>query len=142
MTGRSITAIAVARPCAIFSSADTRPASSPSPYRSSSSTTKRGDTALRPAGTCVSWATTGRSRSFSAFLDASMIDHSPASSLVADRTAAAPSNTARRGPEATRRVLVVDDEEGIRRAIGRFLKTRGFDVVTAESGDEALSQLG
>ena len=41
-----------------------------------------------------------------------------------------------------RRVLVVDDEESIRRAIGKFLKTRGFEVVTAESGDEALLQLG
>ena len=39
------------------------------------------------------------------------------------------------------RVLVVDDEESIRRAIGRFLKTRGFDVVTAESGAEALEHL-
>lgn len=41
-----------------------------------------------------------------------------------------------------RRVLVVDDEESIRRAIGKFLKTRGFDVVTVESGDQALLQLG
>jgi putative nucleotidyltransferase with HDIG domain len=41
-----------------------------------------------------------------------------------------------------RRVLVVDDEESIRRAIGKFLKTRGFEVVTVESGDEALLQLG
>ena len=41
-----------------------------------------------------------------------------------------------------RRVLVVDDEESIRRAIGKFLKARGFEVVTAESGDEALEQLG
>lgn len=40
-----------------------------------------------------------------------------------------------------RRVLVVDDEEGIRRALGKFLRTRGFDVVTAGSGDEALGQL-
>jgi putative two-component system response regulator len=55
----------------------------------------------------------------------------------------APSTTPRRTTEpGTRRVLVVDDEEGIRRAIGKFLRTRGFDVVTAESGDEALSQLG
>jgi putative two-component system response regulator len=42
---------------------------------------------------------------------------------------------------AMRRVLVVDDEESIRRAIGKFLRTRGFDVVTAETGDEALQQL-
>src|SRR6185503_13671678 len=39
------------------------------------------------------------------------------------------------------RVLVVDDEESIRRAIGKFLRSRGFDVVTADSGVEALEQL-
>lgn len=72
-----------------------------------------------------------------------MIDHSAASSLIADRVDVASSSSARRISEsASRRVLVVDDEEGIRRAIGKFLKTRGFDVVTAESGDEALSHLG
>ncbi|MFL5614339.1 MAG: HD domain-containing phosphohydrolase [Gemmatimonadaceae bacterium] len=71
-----------------------------------------------------------------------MIDHSAGTSFIADRTGVE-SSTARRVPEsAARRVLVVDDEEGIRRAIGKFLKTRGFDVVTAESGDEALSHLG
>jgi putative nucleotidyltransferase with HDIG domain len=71
-----------------------------------------------------------------------MIDQSAASTVVADRNAA-PSSTSRRVAEtAARRVLVVDDEEGIRRAIGKFLRTRGFEVVTAESGDEALSQLG
>jgi len=70
-----------------------------------------------------------------------MIDQSASTtfSLPAD----APSKAPRRTAEiAARRVLVVDDEEGIRRAIGKFLRTRGFDVVTAESGDEALAQLG
>lgn len=42
----------------------------------------------------------------------------------------------------TQRVLVVDDEESIRRAIGKFLRARGFEVVTADSGVEALDQLG
>jgi len=73
----------------------------------------------------------------------SMIDSSAASdSAVADHPEAHFS-IMNRGVDATiRRVLVVDDEESIRRAIGKFLRTRGFEVVTAESGDEALLQLG
>src|SRR5690242_6362228 len=70
-----------------------------------------------------------------------MIDQSASSTLSIP--ADAPSKAPRRTAEiAARRVLVVDDEEGIRRAIGKFLRARGFDVVTAESGDEALLQLG
>jgi putative two-component system response regulator len=42
---------------------------------------------------------------------------------------------------ALRRVLVVDDEESIRNAIGKFLKARGFDVAVAENGVEALETL-
>src|SRR5512140_1206380 len=38
-----------------------------------------------------------------------------------------------------RRVLVVDDEESIRTALSRFLRARGYEVVTAENGDEALA---
>ena len=38
----------------------------------------------------------------------------------------------------TRRVLVVDDEETIRTSLARFLRARGFDVTTAESGAAAL----
>jgi response regulator RpfG family c-di-GMP phosphodiesterase len=40
-----------------------------------------------------------------------------------------------------RHVLVVDDEEAIRSALARFLRGRGFDVTTAESGDAALTAL-
>lgn len=40
------------------------------------------------------------------------------------------------------RILVVDDEETIRLALGRFLRSRGFEVATAASGAEALAQLG
>jgi putative two-component system response regulator len=40
-----------------------------------------------------------------------------------------------------RRVIVVDDEQSIREAIGRFLRARGFDVVVADSGSSALEQL-
>jgi cyclic di-GMP phosphodiesterase len=72
-----------------------------------------------------------------------MIDQSSASAILLSEnsnTQARP--TALAGREApVRRVLVVDDEESIRRAIGKFLRARGFEVVTAESGDEALQQL-
>lgn len=42
---------------------------------------------------------------------------------------------------SSRRVLVVDDEEDIRSALARFLRARGFDVTTAESGASALAAL-
>jgi response regulator RpfG family c-di-GMP phosphodiesterase len=38
-----------------------------------------------------------------------------------------------------RHVLVVDDEEPIRSALARFLRARGFDVTTADSGEKALA---
>ncbi len=40
-----------------------------------------------------------------------------------------------------RRLLVVDDEEAIRTALARFLRARGFEVITAESGAAALIAL-
>jgi response regulator RpfG family c-di-GMP phosphodiesterase len=45
------------------------------------------------------------------------------------------------GDEWVKRILVVDDEETIRLALGKFLKTRGYDVHTAESGPAALEHL-
>ncbi|HUO51462.1 MAG TPA: HD domain-containing phosphohydrolase [Gemmatimonadaceae bacterium] len=42
----------------------------------------------------------------------------------------------------TRRVLVVDDEESIRVALSRFLRSRGYDVAAASTGDEALAAIG
>jgi len=39
------------------------------------------------------------------------------------------------------RILVVDDEETIRLVFGRFLRSRGFDVDVAESGEAALEKL-
>jgi response regulator RpfG family c-di-GMP phosphodiesterase len=45
------------------------------------------------------------------------------------------------GEPTVRRVLVVDDEDSIRNAIGKFLKARGYDVAVAESGDIALELL-
>ncbi len=38
------------------------------------------------------------------------------------------------------RVLLVDDDEGIRDALAEFLNTLEFSVVTAENGEEALSK--
>ena len=45
------------------------------------------------------------------------------------------------GEPAVRRVLVVDDEDSIRNAIGKFLRARGYDVEVAESGTAALELL-
>lgn len=40
-----------------------------------------------------------------------------------------------------RRVLVVDDEEMIRTALGKFLRSRGFEVTTCDTGNAALEAL-
>lgn len=42
---------------------------------------------------------------------------------------------------AVRRILVVDDEEAIRTSLARFLRGRGFEVSTADSGVTALATL-
>ena len=39
------------------------------------------------------------------------------------------------------RILVVDDEPEIRRAVGRALTARGFDVETAEDGEKGLAKV-
>lgn len=39
------------------------------------------------------------------------------------------------------RILIVDDEAEIRRALQRNLQAHGFEVITAESGEEALDML-
>ena len=41
-----------------------------------------------------------------------------------------------------KRILVVDDEETIRLALSKFLRTRGFEVQTADCGTAALEALG
>jgi putative two-component system response regulator len=43
-------------------------------------------------------------------------------------------------PDAVR-ILVVDDEDTIRLVLAKYLRTRGFEVATAESGDAALETL-
>lgn len=45
------------------------------------------------------------------------------------------------GGAETKRLLIVDDEETIRLALSKFLRSRGFDAETAESGDAALALL-
>lgn len=42
------------------------------------------------------------------------------------------------GDQGVKRVLVADDEETIRLALGKFLRSRGYEVHTAESGTAAL----
>jgi putative two-component system response regulator len=54
-------------------------------------------------------------------------------SLAYDHPAIAPAPAAR--------ILVVDDEDTIRLVLGKFLRTRGFDVGTADCGDAALEML-
>jgi DNA-binding NtrC family response regulator len=44
--------------------------------------------------------------------------------------------------EEPKKVLVVDDEEGIRAGIERILSKRGFEVHLAASGEQALEMLG
>ncbi len=57
---------------------------------------------------------------------------------VAAEEATAPTG---RPPAAHGTVMVVDDEEGVRRMAARALDRAGFDVVEAENGLEALSRL-
>ncbi|MFW5858229.1 MAG: response regulator [Planctomycetota bacterium] len=44
--------------------------------------------------------------------------------------------------EARARVLVVDDEENIRRMFERFLRRDGFEILSAATGEEAFGVLG
>ena len=62
----------------------------------------------------------------------------PASHRIVPRPT--PSLRAVAGPSQTR-ILLVDDEESIRFALSRFLRSRGYEVVMAESGAAALARL-
>jgi len=42
---------------------------------------------------------------------------------------------------AQKRVMFVDDEEGVRLAWNRYLSEHGFDVTTAEDGEKAITKL-
>lgn len=48
----------------------------------------------------------------------------------------------RTAPDQPNRLLIVDDEEGIRSSLARFLRSRGFEVYTAECGAAALDLMG
>jgi DNA-binding response OmpR family regulator len=45
-------------------------------------------------------------------------------------------------PHRTGRLLIVDDDEGVRRAFARILEMRGHDVRTAANADDGLRDLG
>jgi putative two-component system response regulator len=45
------------------------------------------------------------------------------------------------GEQATKRLLIVDDEETIRLALGKFMRSIGYEVVTADCGPAALELL-
>src|SRR5690349_5845226 len=70
-----------------------------------------------------------------------MIDQSLAPESLLERPSSQPGYGRSLIDATGARVLVVDDEESIRRALGKFLRSRGFEVVTAESGDAALKAL-
>ena len=57
-----------------------------------------------------------------------------------DMPTGAPIGTSSAPP--VRRILLVDDEAAIRVALGKLLRTQGFEVETAESGRAALDALG
>lgn len=40
------------------------------------------------------------------------------------------------------RILVVDDDEGVREALSEFLRSLGYVVVSVESGEKALTEFG
>ncbi|MGA2400479.1 MAG: response regulator [Syntrophobacteraceae bacterium] len=40
------------------------------------------------------------------------------------------------------RILVVDDEESVRRSLRAYLEDEGFEVIEAENGEKALEVLG
>src|SRR4030088_2967446 len=51
-------------------------------------------------------------------------------------------NTPRNGAEPSQpRLLIVDDEEAVRTALARFLRSKGYEVEVAESGPAALTIL-
>ncbi|HVT37422.1 MAG TPA: PAS domain S-box protein [Gemmatimonadaceae bacterium] len=62
----------------------------------------------------------------------------PAAADAAVEQAGAESPAAQPAPRGTR-VLVVDDEEGVRKTLARILDRRGFAVTTAGSGEAALA---
>ena len=52
-----------------------------------------------------------------------------------------PKNTLERGEELRRRILVVDNEEGVKNMLVAALEAFGYDVVTANNGKELLEKV-
>ena len=65
-----------------------------------------------------------------------------ATAAAAPRARPAARATPQPAPATLARVLVVDDEETIRLALAKFLRTRGYHVHAVASGPEALGLLG
>ncbi len=61
-----------------------------------------------------------------------------AATTAADRQVAGPS----RGKERGGTLLIVEDEDGVRHLAGRFLAARGYRVLEARNGQEALALVG
>src|SRR5512141_1440705 len=57
------------------------------------------------------------------------------------RTATAKSTQKEKAMTASRKVLVVDDDPAVRKSIDRVLSGKGYAVITAETGEEALRKL-
>lgn len=47
----------------------------------------------------------------------------------------------RKKPAESPRILIVDDDPGQRSLLNTFLRTQGFETVTADSGQQALETL-
>ena len=73
------------------------------------------------------------------------LDESPSGAAVAAAKATPPATRSARTPDPalrSPRVLVVDDEPGLRELACTWLRSLGFDVVPVESADAALACLG
>src|SRR5262249_44081745 len=62
--------------------------------------------------------------------------------LMEGATLAAPAAGAEPLPSGTERVIVVEDEESVRRLAGRDLERQGYEVLLAASGPDALELAG
>ena len=77
-------------------------------------------------------STPGRGSTFILYLPASLQEISESVAQPATQPAPAAQG---------HRILVVEDEESVRRLVGRILSARGYQVIEAESGAGALAQL-
>jgi putative two-component system response regulator len=70
-----------------------------------------------------------------------MSTNSPLALVPPDHSSSRPASSGPLAAPSQLRVLVVDDEETIRTALTRFLRSRGYEVEVAESGIAALVML-